>query len=165
MSSTDLKDLGIFAENIVELQIKEVEVPTRIKIPNWPEAVSDIKIRLGKRDCLYPIPTNETGMLRLVRKRRRLTFFLRQNGTFGFWVGPAAIFDPDYISYISTDTGYPSLHRIQVLVLFHQFKQEIFLKIIQKLKADLGNHNQVIAMVEKAIEPFVPFLVADQLSN
>lgn len=158
MTTTDLKDLDIFAENLAELQIKEVEVPQNIKIPNWPKAVDYMRISLGKRYCLYPIRTNKTGMLRLVRKRYRLTFLVWQDGMFGFYVG---IFDKEY----KGTGGYNNLDRIQALMLFHQFKEEIFLKIIQNLKADLGNHNQVVAMIEKAIEPFVPFLVADQLSS
>jgi hypothetical protein len=158
MVSTDLKDIGIFAENLAELQIKAVEVPKSIKIPNWPKAAGHVRIKLGTRGYLYPIQTGETGMWRLVSKCRRLTFSVGQNGTFGFFVGT---FEP---CYEGTD-DYSSLQRIRALVLFHQFKEEILLKIIQKLKADLGNHNQVVAMVEKAIEPFVPFWVADQLSS
>lgn len=158
MATIDLKDLEIFAENLAELQIKAVEVPQNIKIPNWPEAAGKVEIKLGKRDCLYPVQTDETGMLRFVGKRYRLTFFVNQNGTFGFLVGT-------FIQSYKNTNGYYSLNRIRAIVLFHQFKEELLPKVIQKLKADLGNHNQVVTMVEKAIEPFVPFLVADQLSS
>ena len=159
MASTDLKDLGIFAENLAELQIKAVEVPQNIKIPNWPKEAGAIRIKLGKRDYIYPTKASETGMLCLTKKRHRVSFRVREDGTFrvDFWGFRAPMYSGTFENN--------NIERIRALELFHQFKEEILLKIIQKLKADLGNHNQVVAMVEKAIEPFVPFLVADQLSS
>lgn len=159
MATIDLKDLGIFAENLAELQIKEVEVPQNVKIPNWPKAAGYVKIKLGKKDYIYPTKAKETGMLHLIRKRHRVSFLIKEDGT--FQVDFCGIGSPTCSGTFESN----NLERVRALVLFHQFKEELLPKIIQKLKADLGNHNQVVAMVEKALEPFVPFLVADQLSS
>jgi len=72
----------------------------------------------------------------------------------------------DHDSYTSNaEYGDPNLIRLRALVLFHQFKDEIFTLIIQKLKADLEGYNHVIEEVKRAFEPFVPFVVADALSD
>jgi hypothetical protein len=153
-----LEDLGRFMENLTELQIKAVEVPKGLKIPNWPKAAGDVRIKLGRRSCLYPIEISKSGMLRLATKRLRLTFCVKADGTFSFWSSALE-------AYYNGSDDYGNLNRMRALVLFHQFKGEILLNILVKLKAGLGDHNQVVAMVEKALEPFVPFVVADQLSS
>ena len=68
------------------------------------------------------------------------------------------------------DGGYHSesgedISRLQAVILFDQLKEVIFAKILQKLRGGVGQHNETIAMVEKAMQPFIPFLVAEELEN
>src|SRR3989338_3843374 len=84
MATIDLEDIGLFAENLAELQIKAFEVPQNIKIPNWPKADITVRINLGKKEYLYPTKTDETGTLCLIKKRHEVRFVVRENGTFFF---------------------------------------------------------------------------------
>lgn len=159
MDLTNLTSMNIrsFAEELVNLEIQEVEVPKNTRLPNWPKAAGEVTVKLGKRDYIYPIKAEMTGMLRLVRKNHWITFKIRSDGTFQVrffgWRRPIW----------SGSHEDQNLDRVKALILFHQFKAELFARVLQQLKYDLQPHNQVVEMVRQAFEPFIPFVVMDQL--
>ena len=161
MELTNLAQMDIrgFTEELTKLEIKEFNVPKGLKIPNWPKAAGNLAIDFGKRDFILPVRTAKTGMLRLERKKKGIRFSIKEEGTF----------EVDFYSsgslYTSGTLHHDNFSRIEALVLFHQFKEELFSEIIRRLRTDLGNHNQAVKMVREAIEPFVPFIVLDQLST
>ncbi|MBI2120715.1 MAG: hypothetical protein HYT94_03785 [Parcubacteria group bacterium] len=170
MKEINLGDLGVFVEALEELKIKTPDVPKNLKIPNWPEAAGAVTISLGRRECVFPTQSVHTAMFRMDKETFMVTFNLRKNGTFAFRL---MVFVPNFFkgehledySHHSTETdSYYDLYRMQALVLFHQFQEEICAKLIEKLKADLPEHDRTMEMVEKAMAPFIPFLVADTLS-
>ena len=79
MDLTDLNPMVVrdFVEELTRLDIKEVEVPKNIKLPNWPSAAGELRVKLGKRDYLYPTKAKLTGMLKFVKKSHRITFLIR----------------------------------------------------------------------------------------
>lgn len=161
MESTNLSSMGIwdFTEELTKLEIKEIKVPTNLKLPNWPSAVDKLNVKLGKRNYVYPTKAEVTGMLRLVRKSHWITFKIFSNGAFQVhfsgWLSPMW----------SGSHEDQNLERVRVLILFHQFKDELFARVLQQLRHDLGHHAQVAEMVRQAFEPFIPFVVMDQLSS
>lgn len=161
MDLTDLTSMSVrdIAEELTKLEIKEVEVPKNLKLPNWPLAAGELSVKLGKRDYVYPTKAEMTSMLRLVRKSHRITFKIRSNGTFQVhfsgWRRPMW----------SGSHEDQNIERVKTLILFHQFKDELFARIMQQLRHDLGFHNQVVDMVRQAFEPFIPFVVLDQLTS
>ena len=53
--------------------------------------------------------------------------------------------------------------RLGALMLFNQFKGEILSKVMTEFKNSI--HNDIAGTIQKAFEPFVPFAVADLLSD
>lgn len=161
MDLTDLTSMSVrdIAEELTKLEIKEVEVPKNLKLPNWPLAVGELDVKLGKRDYVYPIKAEMTGMLRLVRKNHLIIFKILADGTFQVhfsgWRKPMW----------SGSHEDQNLERVKALILFHQFKDELFARVLQQLRHDLGSHAQVAEMVRQAFEPFIPFVVLDQLTS
>ena len=148
-----------FTEELARLDIKDVEVPKNIKLPNWPRAAGEVKIKLGKRDYLYPTRAGLTGMLKFVKKRHWITFIVDTDGTF-------QVHFSGWRSPIWSGSGdNQNLDRVIALILFHQFKDELFARVLQQLRHDLGSHAQVVELVRQAFEPFIPFVVMDQLSS
>ena len=159
MNLTDLVPSNVrgFAEEITKLEIREIEVP-KFYLPNWPKAAGEVVIKLGKKDYVYPEKADQTGMLRLVNKRHQLQFTISSTSTridFGGFRHPVW----------SGSHEDQNFERIKALIMFHQFKDELFARIMQQLRHDLGFHNQVADMVRQAFEPFIPFVVLDQLTS
>ena len=100
-----------------------------------------------------------TGMLRFVKKSHWITFIIRDDGTFQVhfrgWRRPIW----------SGSHEDRNIERVKALILFQQFKDELFARILQQLRRDLKSHEQVVEMVRQAFEPFIPFVVMDQLSS
>jgi len=157
LTRMDLMDLKGFAEELTKLEIKEVEIP-KLYIPNWPKAAKRVEIKLDRREFLFPTPINNTGLLMLVPKRKHLTFWFFENGNFtvSWWSCSDSSFMSD---------GHGNLDRIRAVILFQQFKEELFTRVVQRLKAQLGYHNKAVEMVRQAFEPFIPFVVMGQLTS
>ena len=159
MDENFIKDLRSFLEKISELQIKEINVPENLKIPNWPKSVGTATIYLGKRNYLYPVYTEQSGMLCFITKRQKIIFDIFADGTWRFRINGFG--SPDFYMCTYTDKN---LTRVRALFLLHQFKEEIFSKLLEILKDCAPEHNNIVSMVEKALEPFIPSIVAEQLS-
>ena len=150
-------DIRSFTEELTKLEIREVEIP-KFYIPNWPEAAGSLDVNLGKRRFLFATETPTTGLLMLVPKKKKLVFNFNQNG-----VIRARIFSFNYCSF--TSNSYDNIDRIQTLLLFQQFKDELFAAILRQLKTDIRYHIQAAEMIKQAFEPFIPFVVMEQLSS
>lgn len=155
-----MKSLQDLAKELEGLKIEEVKIP-EFGIPNWPEAADSVTVDLGKRSYLYPVKTDESGLLKLIEKHSGIQFTIDSGGElfFDFYGWSYFFIQPEMCE--SSSTG-DSMDRIRVLLLFEQFKEEIFSQVIQKLQEDLQDHNQVIEHVKKAFEPFIPFLPKDE---
>ncbi len=154
--------VGDFAEQLVELGIKDVKVPKGLKIPNWPSAAGNIKITLRYPRYLLPDQKGERGTLRLKRRRGKLWFYIFQDGTFAFY--RPIVFGLESSSLGNTG-DHDNLDRLRALALFHQCRDRIIPKVLQKLRKRLPAHNETMELADQALEPFKPFLVADELSN
>lgn len=170
MKEVNLGDLGVFAEALTEIEIKKVDVPSFLRIPNWPFAAGGVALNLGERECIVPVKSDNTSMLRLEQDTREVNFVLHQTGLFSFRL---VKFAPNFFGKgkheadsdtYNTDSDHVNT-RIRAVVLFHQFQEEICTKLIEKLKADIPEHDKTMEMVEKAMAPFIPFLVADALDT
>ena len=164
MELTSLTQMNLkgFAEELEKLEIKEVEIP-KLYIPNWPKAAKRVEIKLGRREFLFPTPISNTGLLRLVPVRKKITFWFHENGKFNV-VWSVGWWSLDSDTSFGSDE-YNNLERVQAVILFQQFKEELFTKVVQQLRAQLGYHNEVVEVVRQAFEPFIPFVVLDQLSS
>lgn len=151
MDLTNLTSMSVrdIAEELTKLEIKEVEVPKNLKLLNWPLAAGELNVKLGKRDYVYPTKAEMTGMLRLVRKSHWITFKIRSDGT--FQVHFSGWHRPTW----SGSHEDQNIERVKALILFHQFKDELFARALQQLRHDLGPHAQVAEM-ETSIRAIYP---------
>jgi hypothetical protein len=162
MQKINIGDLESFVEQVHELGIKDINISGELCIPNWPKSVGEVTIHLKRRTFFLPCEAKECdGMLKLEIIKRRFNFTIKESGSFCFSEQPAFF----RMTQDMRSNSYRDLVRIQALVLFHQFKEEIFSKVLEKLNGNLENHNQTIALAEQALAPFVPFVVADELSD
>lgn len=155
--SKDLVDFKDFIEKLSEIEVEKMELP-KFYIPNWPEE-AEMTIELGKREYKRPRESKDTRFCVLVEGKRRISVEIDSGGNIGFT-----------IHYFNHSRSFWSgaankLSRLNALFLFHQFKEELFSVIMEKLKKDVKKHNRVIEEAKKAFEPFVPFLVVEKLSS
>jgi len=147
MDKIELEDFIGFLE---ELSLKEIRVPPVIKIPNWPKAAGEVTVEVTCNELSYPARAVDTGLMRLlkiVKKKQLVTFTIEESGTFR-----VAFLDQHLSQFSARSNGAEDFERIRALMLFDQFKDEVFLKVIEKLKADLIAHKRMAANVQKAVE-------------
>lgn len=152
-----LKD---FLEELSKIDIRNIDIP-KFYIPNWPkEAFVDIPF--GRKECLVLTATNKTGLCKFVKRKTKRKSYLRINKDGGI---EFAFHDwgAYYDKYSSKSDD--KLIRLRVLFLFNQFKEELIKEIITRLKNDAGVHNEVIKKAEEVFKPFIPYVVADKLSE
>ncbi len=140
-----------FLDFLSEISLKEIKVPEHLKIPNWPRIAGKISADLGYRDYYYAIRSDETGLLRIVwnrLKKQKIIFTVEESGTF-------------HVDFIGSRSSFSAgtkdrvlMERICALLVFHQFKDEICKMIIQKLEADLPNHDRLAKTIQEALSPF-----------
>ena len=170
--------VGDIAEELTKLEVKEMEIPIFV-IPNWPKDF-DMRGQLGKRDYRVPVLQNvDSGLLKWHIGRNKISFLVSKDGSirFKFHGFSRPTFDYGifffqkekewyYRSRHWVSSDYPkNLSRLATVALFDQFRVDIFLKILPELKNNSQIHNQVVEEVKKAFEPFIPFIVMDQLSS
>ena len=164
-------------EEFSGIEFQDIYVP-KFKIPNWPKGVG-ISLKLSKRP--YHIPVESDGKYLWYRNKHRLFVEITGEGFIRFQFLRAVLglrpaqFCGSYASngytvswldvgHYWVDSGADDLpRRLPALMLFDQFKVNILLELVSKLKNDSAIHNQVVEEVKKAFEPFVPFVVMDQL--
>lgn len=161
------------AEELTKLEVKELEIP-KFAIPNWPPGVV-VKGQLGKRDYRVPV-LQGNNLLKWRTGRHKISFWVTDKGVIGFrfhfsFGSRRPTFDKKYgsepysrIRYVSSDYK-KNLSRLATVILFDQFKVDVLLRVLPELKNNSQIHNQVIEEVKKAFEPFVPFIVLDQLTS
>ncbi len=140
-----------FIDFLSDLSLKEVKVPEFLKIPNWPKMAGKISVSLGKRDYYYVTKSEETGLLRILwntKKKQEIIFIVEESGTFH------VDFLGSYSTFSSGINDRTVLERIRALLIFHQFKEEIYKMITEKLASDLPAHENVAKIVTEALAPF-----------
>ena len=180
MKNTISDSVMDLVDQIKELQIDSTDVP-KFTVPYWPKGLL-INGYLGKRD--YRVPTlRESGMLSWKVGRNKISFLVDVKGAIRFdFHGPFKgwrsfpVFDIELcpgsyygrvpyhkLIYWACSDHDKNTSRLGALVLFDQFKLEILAKVLSEIKG--SNHNDIAGMIQKAFEPFVPFAVADMLSQ
>lgn len=172
---TDAMDL---LSQMKGLEIKNTDVP-KFTMPYWPKGVL-INGYLGKRD--YRVPSlQDNGLLSWHTGRHEISFLVDVKGAIRFdFLGAFKrfrdfpVFDRELCHgeygstyhrpvYWACSDHDKSTSRLGALILFDQFKTEVLLKVLAEVKS--SSHNDVAGMITKAFEPFVPFAVADLLSE
>lgn len=175
LASTNAMDL---INQIRGLEIKDIHVP-KFTMPYWPKGVS-INGYLGKRDYRAP-SLQDNGLLSWKTGRHKISFMVDVKGAIRFdFIGsfkgfrdfPVFYKELCYGGYGSTNERRAywacsdhdiNTSRLGALILFDQFKTDVLLKVLKEIKN--SNHNEVAGVITKAFEPFVPFAVADMLSE
>lgn len=172
MNLADLTQVSVkdFAEELGKVEIKKIEIP-KFFIPNWPKGVV-VSGHLGKKDYCVPV-LESTNLLGWKTDRQGISFRINSNGAIVFkfhGMFRRPVFDKQwdfesysYIHWVSSDYK-KNLSRLATLILFDKFKVEMLVKILALIESTVPVHNQVVDAVMKAFEPFIPFVVADQLS-
>ncbi len=155
--------LGDFFQKVRKVEIEELKVPD-FYISGWPRAVGRIDIRLRKPGIVYRWRSINGTLYKITR------WFC--TGFYGF---KFSILDTGEIyinstdaAYLSRETPYRSTNntsRAVCLMLFDQFKSRALPKIIAKVERDSRYNQKAVEAVKKALEPFIPQIVADQLAS
>lgn len=176
LTSLTSMSVGGIVEELIKLKLegKELEIP-KFVIPNWPSGVV-VHGYLGRRDYRVPV-LQENNLLKWRTGRHKISFRVTGEGVIGFcfhfsFGRRRPVFDIQYgieyfdqkIRYVSSDY-YKNSSRIATVMLFDQFKVDVFLRVISELENNFLIHNQVVEEVKKAFEPFMPFIVMDQLTK
>jgi len=144
-------ELEEFLGSLEELFLKEIKVPPVIKIPNWPKAAGEVTVEVTCNELSYPARAADTGFLRMVkvaRKKQLVTFTIEEAGTFR-----VAFLDQHMSQCSARSNGAEDFERIRALMIFDQFKHEVFIKVIEILKADLNANKRMAADGQQAQEP------------
>jgi len=152
-------DINAFTDALIELYIKEADIPEVIRIPHWPRGLRTVKIDLGLRDYLYPVLSESSGMFRIERRQHYIEFVVYHDGVFKF------SFAGTKPPIFSRSDHKNEIDRVRTLILFRQFKDEICAKLLEVIQEDVGPHNEIAGMIEDALSPFIPYIVADDLSS
>lgn len=159
-----LEGIKEFLKNLAGLQISETDIP-EFRILNWPKEI-EVEIKLGKKEFLLPAEDPETKMLIFQKETGMLTFKIKSTGhiimEISKWYYNKRLILRSY-DYCG-DAKYDHLNRIGLLILLRQFQNEIFPQVIKKIEEKSLEHNQVMESAKKALEPFIPSIVADKLS-
>ncbi len=160
MKADNVEELQDFVDELSKYPPEKIDVPG-FSIPDFPEEV-EVKMRLGWRSFLLPIRSKDTELMVLKKCTAYLWFGIDKKGIIGF--SGKIPFVPAWNRFKcdSSDTFDPFL-RIQSIVLFDQFKEEMFGKTIRSLKLDTDSQKELVAHVTRAFEPFIPYHVANKL--
>ncbi len=157
--SLNLGELGALKKTLSETPLKKIDVPKDLRIPDWPSAAGTATVKLGKKEYLFLEISKTTGLFQMEKKTHRLEMTVRKNGAFAFSF--AGISAPDSCR---SDDG-DATERIRALFIFHQFKSEICAKLSAAIEADKERHNAAVEQIERAMETFVPYLLADDFTS
>lgn len=151
-----------FMENLASLDIQSVEVPC-LYIPNWPKE-AEIIIKLFKKEFMLPVRDKATNLFIQKKVKRNLIFTIYKNGEMEFkftkW------YKDSWNIYGSANSNYNANEkRIIFLLILLQFQKEVFSKTIEAISLKMEEHNGIIEEAKKSLEPFMPFIVADALSE
>ena len=148
-------------------------------IPEWPSGL-EVKIKLWFVNMWVPQACGKTNLLRLRRRRlRNLSVKIDGDGALEFrfrrfgWGGTVcrtAGKEGGKIDFSSSSMWAIDRHDLQfdrlfALLLFHQFRARIREAVVRKLETDSIKNNEVVQLVKTAFEPFIPGVVAKQLSE
>ncbi|MDO8496759.1 MAG: hypothetical protein Q7S43_04910 [bacterium] len=151
-----------FLQKVGKIEIEELVVP-EFYIGGWPSRVGSVSTRI-RIPGFYSriIETTNSNIFKMYK-----WFFL---GIFGFNLtikkdGSISIrtFDYDYISKSKHDHRTDLIGRVNTLMLFNQLKDIGLPRIIKKVERDARYHAETVEAVKKALEPFIPQIVADKL--
>lgn len=160
---TTIESISDFIKNLDSLDIYSIEIPP-LYIPNWPKEAKII-IKLFNKKFMLPIRDKKTNLFTQKKIRRNLIFKIYETGEMEFnfdrW------YDRVYHIYYSAnrDDRGKNETRIIFLLILRQFQKEVFSKIIEAISLKMEEHNEIIEKAKKALEPFMPFIVADALSK
>ena len=162
--------IGRLAEDLAGIEVEKISIP-KFGIPNWPKDVT-VEFKLGK--VAYTVPLcGDDGLLYLKTGTHRIFCRVNRNGSLYFHFsgfgkpafGYQGTYDGGYtVREVSSHDEQPH-YRVAALMLFEQFRSVIGFRAIAHLKAAVPQHNEIVHAAAKAFEPFVPFIVADQLSG
>ena len=159
MKEINLPELGILKEALQGAKLKKLSVPNDIRIPYWPSAIGSAKLNLGMKDYLYLELSAKTGFLHIEKKVHTVLMTIHKNGAFTFLFE-----EPDAPMHVRSNS-ISTLDRVRAVLLFHQFREEICEKLASLLKADEVKHNQAVLTIEEAMETFIPYMLADDIST
>jgi hypothetical protein len=162
MESIDLsRGLAEFLNKIRGFEPEQLVVPD-FYIAEWPQSVGDINIRLRKPRIFHKVSSLNDVLLKLTR------YFCV--GLYGFQFsilknGAIKIESANSLNFSKNNGTFSgdSEHRVNCLILFDQLKDEALPKIIAKVGRNSKHNQEVVAAVKKALEPFIPQIVADKL--
>lgn len=175
LASADAMDL---LSQMKSLEIKNTDIP-KFTMPYWPKGVL-VNGYLGKRGYRAP-SLQDSGLLSWQTGRHKISFLVDVKGAIRFdfhgrfkGLRDFPVFDRELCHgayghiyhepvYWACSDHDKNTSRLGALILFDQFKTEVLLKVLAEIKN--SSHNDVAGMITKAFEPFVPFAVADMLSE
>jgi len=169
MKTLDIShSLGNFVKRVTEIKPDELAVPP-FYIAGWPKAVGDIRVSVRKFGFCYRVrKINE----RLVRLYKWFCLGFLITPSFRFCIrenGEIEVNEYESTGKYAEGIGAPNLiytlNRANTLLLFNQLKDKALPKVIKKVERDLRNNQEVIELVKKALEPFIPQIVADVLEG
>lgn len=149
---------------IREIRVENLRVPP-FYVAGWPEEISLISVRI-RRPCLYMNVRKVSD--KLFRLRRWFCigfygykFFILRGGYIAIESADGTYYSSDIKNSVDTDDG----QRANALLLFNQLKNRALPKIVKKVEKDARHNQEVIEAVRKALEPFLPQIVADELAK
>ncbi len=151
-----------FLQKVGKVEFEELVVP-EFYIGGWPSRVGIVSIRIRIPGFYSRIQEIRGNIFKMYK-----WFFL---GILGFNLtirrdGSLEIrsFGDDiYVSKSNPDWSSDLIGRANALILFNQLKDSALPRIIKKVERDARYHAETVMAVKKALEPFIPQIVADKL--
>ena len=154
--------LDDFLRRVKKIEIEELKMP-EFYISGWPSRVDGVEITVRGLGFYFRVQAINDNLFKLYRSLclgivgYRLG--INGDGTIVIRTSSNYCYRSKKLGCVSTDKG----ERINALVLFNQLKDRGLPKIIKKVERDARYNSEVVEAVKKALEPFIPQIVADKL--
>lgn len=169
MESIDLsRGLAEFLDKIRGFKSEPLIVPD-FYIAEWPQAVGNIEIRLRKPRIFYKVWPINNILFKLTRwfcvGLYGFRFSIVKDGS--ICIESANSINGSHSSSVESNNvsryNTDNQRRANCLILFDQLKDRALPKIIAKVERNSRHNQEVVTAVKKALEPFIPQIVADKL--
>ena len=144
-----------------EVEAKRLNIP-KFGMPNWPSGRM-IEGYLYARRITIPV-RNRAGKLAWKKAWRNVHFRIQRDSEIWFWLHEVhkgtGIHEECYHSRSTSDH-----ERAGAVLLFERFKVEMLAQGLKSLREEVAVNDQIVDEVERAFKPFIPHIVADELSR
>ncbi len=138
-------------------------------ISGWPGSVGEVTVRIRRPGFYFRIRPLNNKLFKLARRLctglHGFKFNIMRDGTIRIELFDRRYFSRDYSDKIIGSYHTDTDDRANALFLFNMLKDTALPAIVRKVERDTRYNQEVVDAVKEALRPFVPQIVADELTK